>query len=121
MGYVYVILTIAFTIYGQVVMKWQMSQVGELPPGGGEKIAFLLGLMLHPWVFSVYVAAFAAALAWQAALSKFPLSVAYPFMSLSFVGVMFLSAVMFHEAITLPKVLGMTLIVLGLAVGVQKW
>ena len=31
MGYFYIFLTIAFTVYGQIVLKWQMIGVGDFP------------------------------------------------------------------------------------------
>jgi len=44
------------------------------------------------------------------------LSYAYPFMSLAFVFVLILSAILFHEALTVPKVLGVGLVVAGIIV-----
>ena len=52
----------------------------------------------------------------MAALTEFELSFAYPFMSLAFVLVLGLSAVIFHEGLSVPKVVGMALIVTGLVV-----
>lgn len=119
-GYLYIALTILFTVYGQVVIKWQAAQAGPLPAGVTEKLAFVLRLMFcNPWVFSGMCAAFLASLAWVAAMTRFPLSHAYPFMSMAFVLVLVLSGVLFDEAITWPKVVGMALIVAGIVVGSQ--
>jgi multidrug transporter EmrE-like cation transporter len=119
MGYAYIALTIVLTVYGQVVIKWQVSLAGAMPSHAGEKVAFLLGVLLKPWVVSAFVAAFLASIAWMAAMTKFDLSYAYPFMSLNFVLVVALSAWFFHEAITLPRVIGLLLIVVGIFVGSQ--
>lgn len=120
MSYLYIALTILFTVYGQVVIKWQAAQAGPLPAGAGEKLLFLLRLVfLNPWVMSGLFAAFLASLAWVAAMTRFPLSHAYPFMSLAFVLVLFLSAIFFQEPITWPKIVGMTLIVAGIVIGSQ--
>ena len=121
MGYVYILLTVAFTVYGQLVLKWQIGLAGPPPEAAWPKFVFLAGMFLNPWVVSGLFAAVLASLAWMATLTKFPLSFAYPFMSLSFIGVMFASAALFSEALTVPKVAGMALVVLGLAVGAQKW
>ena len=121
MGFVYILLTIAFTVYGQLVIKWQVSQAGAMPVDPSGKIWFLAGLLLNPWVVSGFAAAFLASVAWMAALSKYPLSFAYPFMSLSFVGVMLLSSVIFMEKVSTAQWLGMGLLMLGLVVGSQKW
>jgi hypothetical protein len=31
MGFIYIVLTIVFTVYGQLVIKWQMNNAGEFP------------------------------------------------------------------------------------------
>jgi multidrug transporter EmrE-like cation transporter len=51
------------------------------------------------------------------AVSKFDLSHAYPFTGLTFVLVLFLSGLLFHESITIPKVLGIAFIVTGIFIG----
>ncbi len=66
---------------------------------------------------SGFLAAFLASLAWMAAMTKLDLSHAYPFISLTFVLVIILSNVFFHEVITTPKIIGLGLIVLGTVVG----
>lgn len=119
MSYVYIAITIILTVYGQIVIKWQAAQAGVLPSGGGEKLLFLLRLVLNPWVASGLFAAFLASLTWMAAMTRMPLSHAYPFMSLAFVLVMFLSAFIFNEPLTWPKAIGMVCIVVGIVVGSQ--
>jgi drug/metabolite transporter (DMT)-like permease len=47
------------------------------------------------------------------ALSRLPLSKAYPFMALSFPTVAVLAVLLFHEELNTPKILGTSLIVLG--------
>ena len=61
--------------------------------------------------------AFLAAISWMGAMSKFPISYAYPFMSLAFVIVLILSNLFFKEPITISKSIGMGLIVLGIIFG----
>jgi uncharacterized membrane protein len=118
-GYVYVATTIALTTYGQIIIKWQVDKAGAFPETTSGRIEFLLKLLINPWVISVFVGAAIAALSWMAALTRFELSRVYPFVALSFVLVLLLSAVFFGEALTLPKVLGVLLIVAGLTIGSQ--
>lgn len=114
MGFVYIALTIFFTVYGQLIIKSQVSSAGIFPDDNGEKIGFIIRLLLNPLVISGFISAFLASLAWMAALTQFELSFAYPFMSLSFVVVIFLSIVLFGEPLTLNKVLGTGLLVIAL-------
>lgn len=118
-AFIYIFLTILLTVYGQIVIKWQVNAAGEFPSGASDKILFILRLLLNPWVISSFICAFLASLTWIAALTKFPLSFAYPFMSLAFVLVMVLSAILFYEPITVAKAVGMGLIVAGIIIGSQ--
>lgn len=120
MNHLYILLTILFTVYGQLVIKWQVQLAGAFPQDNIQKLQFIIKLLINPWVISSLICAFLASLSWMAAMTKFPLSYAYPFMSLAFVLVMFLSAVFFQEAITLPKALGLAFIVLGIIIGSKR-
>ncbi|MBB6156406.1 putative membrane protein [Pseudomonas sp. JAI115] len=117
--YMYILATIVFTVYGQLILKWRIAQFGPLPVDTFSKIKFLLGLLLDPAIFSGFAAAFLASLAWMAAMTKFELSHAYPFMSINFVVVLLLSAWILSEPITLQKVLGVGLIVVGTVVAAR--
>jgi multidrug transporter EmrE-like cation transporter len=119
MSYVYVMCTVLLTVYGQIVIKWQVLQAGSLPEDGAQKIEFLARLMLNPWILSGLAAALLASVTWMAAMTKLPLSHAYPFTTLAFVLVMVLSGVIFHEAVTPLKMAGAALVVLGIIVGSQ--
>ena len=119
MGYVYVLATVLLTVYGQLVFKWRIDEAGEFPGGSSERLRYLGDLAIDPWVISVFVAALAASVTWGAALTKFELSFAYPFMSLSFVLVLLLGVAIFSEAMSAAKVIGVALICVGLIVGSQ--
>lgn len=111
-----IVLTIVLTVYGQVVLKWAIRGQGAMPPGGQERIFFVLKLLLNPWIVSGFTAAFLAALCWMVALSKFDLSYAYPFMSLAFVLTALVSAYFFQEPFPAAKIAGLLLIVAGIVV-----
>ncbi len=108
MGYVAILGTVLLTVCGQIVMKWQVSQAGALPVGFLEKVTFLVGLIRNPWILGGIFAGFLAFLCWMAALTKFELSYAYPFMSLSFLFVLILSVVLFHETLRFRRWRGLS-------------
>ncbi len=116
MGFFYLFVTISLTVYGQLVVKWRVAKAGALPVHLLPRIRFLTALLFDPWVFTALLLAVAAAVSWMAAMTKFELSYAYPFMSLAFVLVLILSAVLFNESITVPKVLGLALVVAGIII-----
>lgn len=111
--YGYILGTVALTVYGQLVLKWRLSQLDPLPVGFKDKVVHLALLVCDPFVLSAYLAAFVASLAWMAALSRFDLNYAYPFMSLSFVLVLILSSWLLSEPLNLGRAVGVALIVLG--------
>ena len=117
--YLYPLATLLLTVYGQLVVKWQVDRAGAMPADLGGKAAYLGRLILSPWVISVFLAAFLAAASWMVALTHFPLSRAYPVMSVSFALVLFGSAIWFGESLSWPKVAGVTLIALGLIVSTR--
>ena len=119
MSYIYIFFTILLTVYGQIVIKWQVLNAGIFPEAAADKVWFLLKLLVNPWVVSALLAALLASVAWMAAMTRLDLSRGYPFMSLAFVLVLILSGLVFNEPITAPKVVGIILIVLGIVVGSQ--
>lgn len=119
LDYSYIAATILFTVYGQLVLKWRIADYGPLPADTSEKLRFLLGLLLDPAIFSGFLAAFLASLAWMGAMTKFELSHAYPFMALNFVIVLLLSSWLLSEPLTLQRVLGVGLIVAGTVVAAR--
>lgn len=119
MGYLYIFGCILFTVYGQLVLKWRMNLKGQLPAEITDKMLFMAKLFLDPWLLSGFGAAFIASLFWMAAMTKFEISFAYPFMSLSFVLVLILSILIFGETFSWGKVVGLLLIVAGIIVTVK--
>ena len=105
--------TVLLTVYGQVVIKWQVGLAGPLPGTVAGKMAYLLGALANPWILSGLAAAFAAALCWIMAIGKLPLSHAYPFTALSIVQVVLAGATLFSESVSLVQRLGIALVVLG--------
>lgn len=119
LDYTYIFLTIIFTVYGQLILKWRISSFGPLPVEFFEKLKFLILLLFDPAIFSGFAAAFLASLAWMAAMTKFELSHAYPFMSLNFVVVLLLSGWLLSEPVTIQRIFGVALIVLGTVVAAR--
>lgn len=119
LDHLYIAATIGLTVYGQMALKWRITQFGALPEGTGAKLTFLLGLLLDPVIMSGFAAAFLASLAWMAAMTKFELSHAYPFMSLNFAVVLLLSGWLLAEPVSAQRWFGVALIVVGTVVSAR--
>jgi multidrug transporter EmrE-like cation transporter len=116
MSYIYVLSTILLTVYGQLIIKWQVAKTSATL-GSATPFDTLKTLLTAPWVLSGFGAAFLASLTWMLAMRRLQLSHAYPFMSLNFVLVLLLSAMFFNEPMSRAKVLGVAVIVLGVVIG----
>lgn len=116
MGYVLVALTVVLTVYGQFVIKWQVLKAGPLPVEFQDRLGYLVKLLLNPWIDSGLAAAFAAALCWMLAMSKLPLSQAYPYTAVSFILIVVVGAWLFSEPLPANRVIGVVLIGLGVIV-----
>lgn len=115
-GHIYIALTLLLTVYGQLVLKWQMGGIGPLPAGHLDKVWFLLRQFSNPWIIGGLAAAFLASLAWMATMTRFELNYAYPFMSLAFVIVMLFSVLFLGEQLNFARVAGTVMVVAGLIV-----
>jgi drug/metabolite transporter (DMT)-like permease len=74
------------------------------------------------YFFNIYIliglsSAVVASVSWIKALQYYELSYAYPFMSLSFLFIAILSALIFHEAMNIKQWVGLGIVLLGLYIG----
>ena len=121
MRYLYIFATLFFTVYGQLILKWRLGKLSfSLPEGSmGEKLWSLLKIIFDPFIFSGFVSAFIASLFWMAAMTKFQITEAYPFMSLAPAIVFILGVWLLGETFTWGKVIGLVLIMIGIIVTVR--
>ena len=117
MGHLYLLGTIVFTVYGQLILKWRITQYGQMPESFPAKLSFLFNALLDPFILSGLFSAFIASIFWMAAMTKYDVSYAYPFITagLTFITV-FMAIFMLGESITIFKVSGLILILLGVIV-----
>ena len=116
----YIISTIIFTVYSQVVMRWQVSRAGIIPIDFMGKAHFIGHLFLNPWIISSIIATLFAGISWMMAMTRFEISYAYPWVSLNFVLILLLGSILFGEIFTTTKVLGTLLIISGILVIVKN-
>lgn len=103
-GALLLLLTVSFTVSGQILMKKGVSLTGDLT---------LRTALSSPWVLVggfCYISGF---LVWLNVLKLLPLSIAYPSSSIAYVLVILASALFLGEAVTLFKVIGILCICLG--------
>jgi len=114
--YAYISVMIIAVVLGQLILKYGVSKLGEMPTKMGDGAAFLFKALLNPLVILSLVLAFIAALAWIAAVSKAELSFAYPFTSLGYIFVLFFSSLILKEHIPTMRWFGVFIIGIGILI-----
>lgn len=110
---IFILLTVFFAVAGQVIMRWQVS---KLPSPGSGVLEFIYGCMCNMSMWIVVILAFLSMGCWSIVLNRVPLNVAYPFTSLSFLGVLLSSWVFLGEIPSYATVLGVFIICIGVSV-----
>lgn len=116
LGWLCILLTVAFTVLGQLLVKKGMLDVGASPSSFALLPRFAIRVFTNPYVVAGLLSALVAAFAWTIAIARADLSVAYPFIGLGIVLVLALSGVVFGEHVPLNRWIGVAIVCVGLAV-----
>jgi multidrug transporter EmrE-like cation transporter len=111
--FVFIAFSTVFGICGQLMLKHGMSRMGGAATVGGSLIR---NIVTSPWVVGGLVVYGLGVINWLLALSHLELSYAYPFASLSYIGIIVGSYFIFKERITLLRVAGIAVIIIGVLV-----
>lgn len=79
-----------------------------------------ISLAKDAWIVGAILGTLVASFLWILTLSKLDLSVAYPFSVLSYVAVVLISHFFLNEHITLPRMIGVALICIGILMLAKK-
>lgn len=108
--------TVFLALYGQLITKWRIRLLAEkLEPGAGA-VTRAVHYLSDFYVLSTYAAAVAGSIAWLFVVERQPLAVAFPvYIGTTVLLVAVGGVVLFGETFTPTRVMGMTLIVAGVA------
>ena len=84
------------------------------------KITFFATALMDIYIISGFLSAFVASIFWMAAMTKFDITIAYPFMSLAPAIVFFIGVFFLGEDFTWGKVIGLLLIIIGTIVTAES-
>ena len=117
-GYIFILMTSIFTVIGQLIIKWRIDSM-EFSLNGAlvEKIISIVMLLFDKYIMIGLFSAVLAALFWMAALSKFNLSHAYP-MIIALLTILTVAASVYilGESMSYIKIIGVSIVVIGLMV-----
>ncbi|OQB37120.1 MAG: 4-amino-4-deoxy-L-arabinose-phosphoundecaprenol flippase subunit ArnF [Euryarchaeota archaeon ADurb.Bin165] len=103
----YIILAIFFQSIGGIYGKFAAITLSDIT---------LFAVITNTFYIASLACLFFQAVVWQQALMHYPLSFAYPFMSLVNFVILLSSAVLFDEGITITNIAGLVLISVGITV-----
>lgn len=110
------LLQSALLAAGQVTLKISLQQMGAF----AWRSEFFARAFGNPW-FAVCGLCFGvSSLLWMYIVKHFPLSMAYPLISLSYVMGMLAAVSVFHEQIPAVRWVGLALIMMGVILVVQR-
>jgi drug/metabolite transporter (DMT)-like permease len=108
------LVSVSMSAVAQVLFKFGMTSTavrGAIEAGGG--IALLRAVALNGGILGGLALYGLGTVLWLGVLSRAELSQAYPFVGLSFVLTAILGYLLFNDALTLPRIAGILLIVAG--------
>ena len=112
----FIISTIIFTVYSQLIMRWQVSNAGQLPADFSGKFKFIFCLLTNPWVISGILATFFAGVSWMMAMTQFDISYAFPFVRLNYIIILLAGIFIFHEPMSFTKAIGSSVVIIGILI-----
>lgn len=116
-GLSFVFLSAMFTVAANLMIRAGVDRAGGFPAQLQNITGAIAKLMAQP-LFDCGILLYAASsIVWFHVISTEPLSVAYPLLvSLTFIFVTLGAIVIFNEAMNLPKVLGIVIILVGIII-----
>jgi multidrug transporter EmrE-like cation transporter len=109
-----ILFSVSLNILAQYLIKYSTSINGPINGNFSDIIRGLYNIIATPTCLLGLFSAFIAAMFYILALSKLPLSIAYPFTALGFVLVVSIGIIFFNEPLSIAKIIGVTLIIIGI-------
>ncbi len=106
------LFAVALAAVGQLVLKHGMTLAQQEAHRSGGSLVLVAAT--SPWIIGGLAIFGISAVAWLLTLSRVPLSLAYPFNALGYLGILIASVVFLHERANVWTWLGTSLVALGL-------
>ncbi|MFN2586708.1 MAG: EamA family transporter [Actinomycetota bacterium] len=114
---VLVVISVGFAVAGQLTLKAAMDHIGRI--GGAEVAAPVetIGKAIRePRLWAGLTLFGISSVFWLVVLSRVPLSVAYPFVGISYIFVVAFARFVLHESVPATRWIGVAVVALGIAI-----
>ena len=106
-------VAMCLTVVGETLLKKGMTDHGELNVSVDTLVPTAVKLFTNPFVLGGFAFVFSGALFWLAVLSRWPLSLAYPLLSISYIIGIASAVFIIKEKVTWIQLVGVVVIILG--------
>jgi drug/metabolite transporter (DMT)-like permease len=110
---VYILLSVVGGAVGQILLKKGMTSIGPITLTTQTVLGTIWRMATNPYVIVGLMIYVSGTFFWLTALSRVPLSYAYPFAGLSYVLMLIASWAFLHEEITIVRLIGSGVIIVG--------
>jgi multidrug transporter EmrE-like cation transporter len=111
------VVSVGLAIAGQVTLKSAMNQIGRI---GTSEVraagATVSRAAREPRLWAGLTLFGISSIFWLVVLSRVPLSVAYPFVGVSYIAIVLLSRFLLHEHVPLLRWVGVLVVATGIAI-----
>lgn len=104
---------VALNAAAQLLLRQGMLTIGTFSLDGATLWALLPRVALSPWILAGLTSYVLSVGLWLVVLSRVEVSVAYPMVSLGYVITVLLARVLFNEAVSPQRLLGVLVIMVG--------
>jgi len=108
-----IFISVSLAVVGQLLLKIGMLRIGRFSLSISNIVQQYARILLNPFVITGIVGFGLSMLVWLYVLSRLQLSIAYPFVALNYVLILFASHFFLKEAITPLKIMGVAVILIG--------
>lgn len=106
-----ILISVVLGVLGQLSMKYGSMQIGQI--NLSQPLSFLISAATNLYTLMGLGLYFISSVFWIVTLSRVDLSFAYPLISLGYILVLLLSAMLFHEKVLTVHYAGVMLIIAG--------
>lgn len=109
-----ILASVSMAIFGQLLLKTGVDKTSH--KAGDAFVRIIAKVISQPYVIAGLLLYGFSAFIWLYILTKVELSFAYPFLALSYIGVLVLSSILLGESFNLYKLSGSLFIITGLLI-----
>ncbi|CAM4423147.1 MAG: putative 4-amino-4-deoxy-L-arabinose-phosphoundecaprenol flippase subunit ArnF [Legionellaceae bacterium] len=108
-----ILLAVCINTAAQILLKQGMNHIGFFAFSLANWFHILTKIIFNPFILAGLSCYVGSVFIWLLVLSRVPVSYAYPMTSLGYITTAVIAVLLFNETLTLTRVMGILIIILG--------